>query len=113
MKLTGAIEYYLLFTFIFFSPHIEGRHKSKFGHLHSTTSEENSKEVRHLYKRFRTKKQHLRLKNNKQIHKQIHKQIQPVQKKFNMHTLNRPFAQPTRSSKIGIVPLYKLPNENK
>jgi hypothetical protein len=49
----------------------------------------------------------------KKVNKRFQKRTKFSQKEFNMHTLNHPLARHSRSSKIDIVHLYKLPNENK
>ncbi|MDR1435107.1 MAG: hypothetical protein LBI77_01745 [Puniceicoccales bacterium] len=66
---------------------------------------ENTKEVRSFFKTFPNRKfQQRKLKTNKHFQKMT----QFSQKKFNMHGLNRPFARPSRSPKIGTLPLHKL-----
>jgi hypothetical protein len=103
------------FAFIGFLQHVEGRrtaHKNfgGFSELHAIGTKENAKEMRHFSKTFRKQQ---RYSKKVEVNKRFQKRTKFSQKKFNMHTLNRPFARHSRSSKIGIVPLYKLPNENK
>jgi hypothetical protein len=104
-----------LFALIGFSHYVEGRrpmHKNsdKISESHAIGTQENAKEIRHFSKVFRKQQ---RYDKKVEVNKQLQKYTKFSQKKFNMHTLNRPFARHLRSSKIGIVPLYKLPNENK
>jgi hypothetical protein len=111
MKLGGVARYYFLLIFTFFFKYIEGRSKNKI-HLDNPfnpmVTEENAKEVRHLYKKFPEKKHHRQPKKGKQFYKQS----QFTQKKLSMRALNRPFTRHLRSRKIGTVPLHKLPNAN-
>ncbi|MDR1303473.1 MAG: hypothetical protein LBJ81_02535 [Puniceicoccales bacterium] len=111
MQSGGVAKYRFLLIFTFLFKYIEGRSRNKSYSDESTCptiTEENAKEVRHLYKKFPTKKYHRQPKNGKQFYKQS----QLAKKKLSMRALNRPFTRHLRSRKIGTVPLHKLPNAN-
>ncbi|MDR1590477.1 MAG: hypothetical protein LBR92_00550 [Puniceicoccales bacterium] len=104
--------YFLIFAGIF-QGETEGRRNqifNGFSSLRAIETEENTKEVRHFSKIFRGQKRYnkrIKISNPFERHAKLGK------KEFNMHTLNRPFARRARSSKIGKIPLHKLPNKNK
>jgi hypothetical protein len=74
-------------------------HENKPSTSRAIGTEENTKEVRHIFNALRKRK--------------TDKRFRIAQKGFNMDTINYPFIRRGRSSKIGIVPLYKLSNKNK
>ncbi|MDR0741140.1 MAG: hypothetical protein LBF34_05540 [Puniceicoccales bacterium] len=85
--------------------YVEGRHPARknfdrFSDLRAIETEENTKEVRHFSKVLRRRQY-----GNKRvrINKQFQKRAKSVQKEFNMHTLNRPFARHRRSRKAGVA----------
>jgi hypothetical protein len=97
-------------AFIGLLQYVEGKHSMRknfdqFSDLCAIGTEENTKEVRHFSKVLRRRQY-----GNKKvkINKQFQKRAKSVQKEFNMHTLNRPFARHMRSRKIGVTSLHKL-----
>ncbi|MDR2812198.1 MAG: hypothetical protein LBB05_00155 [Puniceicoccales bacterium] len=103
------------FALINFHQCVEGgrltrKNFNRFSASHTIETEENTKEIRHFSKVLHRQQRHgLKIKTNKRFQKYA----KIARKELNMHGLNCPFIRRTRSSKIGTVPLYKLPNENK
>jgi hypothetical protein len=100
---------YYIFFIIFLQP-IEGKVNTNYKNstqsisIKSVATQENTKEIRPFSKMFKKSK----IYNKKlEINKQFFKCTKQFQKKFNMHTLNRPFTRHLRSRKIGIAPLHK------